>query len=120
MPPQLETHHGTDQINHHGDKEEDDGSSLASLRSAEGAVHAIVEDWVGAEPTTGRVSDIDNSWEQSSKLVILHNIFDECFFKTLTAKKIYSYHLGGSLHQMRSSLPFGLTPDTRLYYSRAC
>lgn len=62
VPPQLETHHGADQIHHHGDKEEDDGSGLARLRSAEGAVHAAVEDRVGAEPPAGGVSDVDDSW----------------------------------------------------------
>lgn len=62
VPPQLETHHGADQIHHHGDKEEDDGGGLARLRSAEGAVHAAVEDRVGAEPPAGGVSDVDDSW----------------------------------------------------------
>lgn len=61
MPPQLETHHGTDQIHYHGDKEEDDGGRLARLRSAKGAVHAVVEDRIGAEPTASRVSDVDDS-----------------------------------------------------------
>lgn len=60
VPPQLEAHHGADQIHHHGDEEEDDGSSLACLCSAEGAIHAVVEDWIGAEATASRVSDVDD------------------------------------------------------------
>lgn len=73
-PPQLETHHGADQIHHHGDKEENDGGRLARLRSAEGAVHAVVEDGIGAEPAPSRVPDVDDSWATSSKRVTQRNV----------------------------------------------
>ena len=62
MSPQLETHDGSNQINNHCDKQKDDGSSLASLCSAERTIDAIVEDWVGAEPSTSCVTYIDNGW----------------------------------------------------------
>lgn len=90
VPPQLETHHGPDQIHHHGDKEEDDGGRLARLCSAEGAVHAAVEDRVGAEPTASCVSDIDDSWATSSKCVRQRNIFHlnpKVVVKNVTARK---------------------------------
>lgn len=66
VPPHLEAHHGADQIHHHGDEEEDDGGGLARLRAAEGAVHAAVEDRVGAEPPAGRVPDVDDAWWDTS------------------------------------------------------
>lgn len=90
VPPQLETHHGTDQIHHHGDKEEDDSSSLARLRSAEGAVQAVVEDGIGAEPTASRVSDVDDPWTTTSKNVSRSEIFSsvKVVAKTLTDTKV--------------------------------
>lgn len=71
VPPQLETHHGADQVHHHGHKQEDDGGGLARLCSAEGAGQAVVEDRIGAEPPAGRVSDVDDSWRTQSQRVML-------------------------------------------------
>lgn len=62
VPPQLQTHHGSDQVNHHGDEQEDDGGRLARLRPAERSVYAVVEDGIGAEPATRRVPDVDDTW----------------------------------------------------------
>lgn len=62
MPPQLETHDGSDQVHHHGDKQKDDGGSLTCLGSAEGSVNAIVENRVGAEAPAGGISNINDTW----------------------------------------------------------
>lgn len=67
MSPQLETHHGSNQIHNHGDKQKYYGSSLACLCSAEGPADAIVEDRVGAEPSASCVSDINNAWGTKNK-----------------------------------------------------
>jgi len=62
MPPQLETHDGTDQIHNHSDKQKDDGGGLAGLRYAERSVDAVVEDRVGAETPSSCVSYVDDTW----------------------------------------------------------
>lgn len=62
MPPQLETHDGSDQVHDHGDKEKDDGGRLTCLCSAEGSIDAVVKNRVGAEATAGGVSDINDTW----------------------------------------------------------
>lgn len=62
MSPQLETHKSSNQIYDRSDKQKDNGSSLACLRSAERPIDAIVEDRVGAEPSAGGVSHVDDAW----------------------------------------------------------
>lgn len=71
VSPQLQTNHGTDQINDHGDKQEDDGCGLARLRSAERPVDAVVEDRVGAESSAGRVPDINDACKHKKKYVMI-------------------------------------------------
>lgn len=61
MPPQLETHDGSDQVHNHGDEQEDDGGCLACLCSAEGSVDAIVEHRVGAEAPAGGIANINDA-----------------------------------------------------------
>lgn len=68
MSPQLETHDGSDQVHEQSDKQKDDGSCLASLCSAERPINAVVEDWEGAEPSTSRVADIDDAWQQKADM----------------------------------------------------
>lgn len=74
MSPQLETDHGSDQINDHGDEQKDDGGRLARLRSAERPVDAVVEDRVGAESSAGRVSDVNDAWWTKRKRVLIEII----------------------------------------------
>lgn len=62
VPPQLETHDGSDQVHEQGDKEKDDGGSLTRLCPAEGSVDAVVENRVGAEATAGGISNINDTW----------------------------------------------------------
>lgn len=61
MPPQLETHDGSDQVHDHGDKQKNDGGCLTGLCSAEGSVDAIVENRVEAEATAGGISNINDT-----------------------------------------------------------
>lgn len=70
MSPQLETDHGSDQINDHGDEQKDDGGRLARLRSAERPVDAVVEDRVGAESSAGRVSDVNDACGQKGNVFL--------------------------------------------------
>lgn len=79
MSPQLETHHGSNQIHNHGDEQKYNGSSLACLCSAEGPADAIVEDWVGAEPSAGCVPHINNAWgTKKNKQVMTKSFYYVC------------------------------------------
>ena len=60
MAPQLQTDQGADQVEQHGEEQEDDGGRLARLRAAEGPVDGVVEHRVGAEPPAGGVPDVDD------------------------------------------------------------
>lgn len=62
MPPQFETHDGSDQVHHHGDKQKDEGGCLTCLCPAEGSVDAIVENRVEAEATAGGILNINDTW----------------------------------------------------------
>lgn len=61
VPPQLETHDGSDQVHNHGDEQKDDGGCLASLCSAEASIDAIVENRVGAEAPAGGIANINDA-----------------------------------------------------------
>lgn len=61
MPPQLQTHDGSDQVHDHGDEQKDDGGGLAGLCSAEGSVDTIVENRVGAEAPAGGIANINDA-----------------------------------------------------------
>ena len=60
MAPQLQTDQGADQVEQHGEEEEDDGGRLARLCPAEGPVDGVAEHRVGAEAPAGGVPDVDD------------------------------------------------------------
>lgn len=67
MAPQLEADAGADQVDDHGEEQEDDGGRLSGLRPAEGAAHAVVEHGVGAQAPAGGVAHVDDACAQKKK-----------------------------------------------------
>lgn len=62
MPPQLETHNGSNQIHNHSDKQKDNGCSLTRLHSAEHSIDAVVEDGVETKTSTIGVTNVNDTW----------------------------------------------------------
>lgn len=94
MSPQLETHDGSNQINDHGDKQEDDGGRLTSLCSAERPVDAVVKNRIWAESSTGCVAHIYDACQRKSMYAMDDQIWGEKTADGNIVINIFDYSFG--------------------------